>query len=429
MGDRCLLLHQRVCLEGLQARPDLNGREGVVVAYDQADGRYTVELDGGDNLRPRVKAANLQRASFDAKAVPAQLRARFKRANISARELPSEVFDQTQRLKLYALSKQSEVGAAPAALPEGASELEAAKWAAWDCVRHLDQVQAMKSYTEIIEKLVQLISSSDSGAPPKTFEPPAPLPRKEAASQANAPPKLPRPTPTSASAVRAPDIDVPVGAPDLEVELGPEPTVELTTWSTKGVLIPAGSTTTVPVVIPDTACTVVYSFVASSDTLSGTGYIRFRIGCPGAPSDGAAFVDQTQHRGEGRFEVAAKTGVLLAVLDNEAGWSPVSVAVKVDVTPMAQLLALQVYKEREATVAKLVGVGSVIREQLARNAAIGRTKCSLEEQLQALRAQVTAVQEQLEHNASDMVACDERTTALQREHTELLHKLKSHAGV
>ena len=113
--------------------------------------------------RPRVKAANLQRASFDAKAVPAQLRARFKRANISARELPSEVFDQTQRLKLYALSKQSEVGAAPAALPEGASELEAAKWAAWDCVRHLDQVQAMKSYTEIIEKLVQLISSSDSG--------------------------------------------------------------------------------------------------------------------------------------------------------------------------------------------------------------------------------------------------------------------------
>merc|ERR1719291_1441862 len=120
----------------------------------------------------------------------------------------------------------------------------------------------MKSYTEIIEKLVQLISSSDSGAPPKTFEPPAPLPRKEAASQANAPPKLPRPTPTSASAVPAPDIDVPVGAPDLEVELGPEPTVELTTWSTKGVLIPAGSTTTVPVVIPDTACTVVYSFVA-----------------------------------------------------------------------------------------------------------------------------------------------------------------------
>ena len=87
-----------------------------------------------------------------------ELKARFKAANLEARSLPPEVFDDTMRLKLYALSKQSE-GPAPIAPPTGASHLDAAKWAAWDCVRHLAKEEAMTRYCEVIDGLVELVKA------------------------------------------------------------------------------------------------------------------------------------------------------------------------------------------------------------------------------------------------------------------------------
>ena len=50
----------RVLLQGLAARPELNGREGVVLSHDVAKGRFGVQVDGeqkplalkADNLLP-----------------------------------------------------------------------------------------------------------------------------------------------------------------------------------------------------------------------------------------------------------------------------------------------------------------------------------------------------------------------------------------
>jgi hypothetical protein len=54
----------RVCIEGLQAKPELNGRMGVVRgAFRQASGRWTVEIDADDkgpNVQVSMRPANLK---------------------------------------------------------------------------------------------------------------------------------------------------------------------------------------------------------------------------------------------------------------------------------------------------------------------------------------------------------------------------------
>ena len=125
------------------------------------------------------------------------------------------------------------------------------------------------------------------------------------------------------------------GAGDGDEDEEGEPAVELTSWSTKGLVVPGGSTTTVPIMIPDVACVVEYSFSASSpDTLSSAAYLHFRISSA-AHSD-RPLVDVTRQGGEGRVDVEAGTGVLLAVLDNEGGWSAVSVAVQMGIKTQEQ---------------------------------------------------------------------------------------------
>jgi hypothetical protein len=46
----------RVRLRGLQAKPELNGRVGVLGSRDPQSGRYTVTLDGTDEGAPPIKA-------------------------------------------------------------------------------------------------------------------------------------------------------------------------------------------------------------------------------------------------------------------------------------------------------------------------------------------------------------------------------------
>ena len=41
------LVNQRVMLQGLATRADLNGCFGTCLAYDAGNGRYTVEVDEG----------------------------------------------------------------------------------------------------------------------------------------------------------------------------------------------------------------------------------------------------------------------------------------------------------------------------------------------------------------------------------------------
>ena len=49
----------RVVLRGLQGAPKLNGREGVALEHDDAAGRYTVRLDGGEARSVKVKRENV----------------------------------------------------------------------------------------------------------------------------------------------------------------------------------------------------------------------------------------------------------------------------------------------------------------------------------------------------------------------------------
>jgi len=161
------LLQKRVQIEGLTARTDLNGRVGTAISFE--GGRWTIALEGSEGEPTvNVKPANLK----------LELKTRFKAANREARSLPPEVFDDTMRLKLYALSKQSE-GPAPTAPPAAdASELDAAKWAAWDCVRHLSKEEAMSRYCEVIDGLVELVQAvldetGAEGAEAATKEPEA----------------------------------------------------------------------------------------------------------------------------------------------------------------------------------------------------------------------------------------------------------------
>ena len=55
-------------LVGLQRRPELNGREGVVRAYRAAEARCEVALDGGDELK--VKLTNVEVVEAQEGALP-----------------------------------------------------------------------------------------------------------------------------------------------------------------------------------------------------------------------------------------------------------------------------------------------------------------------------------------------------------------------
>lgn len=55
------LIGQRVLIEGLQAKPELNGRHGVASSFDGSSGRYCVSLEDGGSFK--LKPANLSKAA------------------------------------------------------------------------------------------------------------------------------------------------------------------------------------------------------------------------------------------------------------------------------------------------------------------------------------------------------------------------------
>ena len=54
------LVGARVKLAGLQAKPEMNGATGLVTAFNEATGRYAVELDAG-GPPVTLKGANMER--------------------------------------------------------------------------------------------------------------------------------------------------------------------------------------------------------------------------------------------------------------------------------------------------------------------------------------------------------------------------------
>ena len=52
------LVGQRVAIEGISAKPELNGQKGVAIGFDDSKGRYNVKLDSGAVVA--IKPNNLQ---------------------------------------------------------------------------------------------------------------------------------------------------------------------------------------------------------------------------------------------------------------------------------------------------------------------------------------------------------------------------------
>ena len=111
-----LLLHQRVRIVGLSARPQLNGRIGTVTTYDSRSGRYGIQLDDGDRrwaqnawkkvacvAKARSSSPTLRREGGAGRQgavgaadepAPGSARARAGRgARIKAAELPADVLE------------------------------------------------------------------------------------------------------------------------------------------------------------------------------------------------------------------------------------------------------------------------------------------------------------------------------------------------
>ena len=86
--------------------------------------------------------------------------ARFRQAILAARSLHPDLLSQPQKLKLYALFRQSQ-GPAPDEPPEQANALAQAKWEAWRDVKSLSAAKAMDAYAEIIEGLVAMMAAFD----------------------------------------------------------------------------------------------------------------------------------------------------------------------------------------------------------------------------------------------------------------------------
>ena len=52
------LVGKRVVVNGMISKPELNGRGGTAISFDDGKGRYSVRLDSGETLA--IKSNNLQ---------------------------------------------------------------------------------------------------------------------------------------------------------------------------------------------------------------------------------------------------------------------------------------------------------------------------------------------------------------------------------
>ena len=52
-----ILVGKRVTVQGLNSKPELNGKSGTALSFDDGKGRYTVQLDNGSTMA--LKPANL----------------------------------------------------------------------------------------------------------------------------------------------------------------------------------------------------------------------------------------------------------------------------------------------------------------------------------------------------------------------------------
>lgn len=352
-------------------------------------------------------------------AASADTQARFQNAILNARQLPPDLLTNSQKLKLYALYKQTEQPAptdppprvnplarakvcgrssrVACAAPLTGSLRPCAQWEAWNDVRSLSEQQAMESYCAIIEGLVSMMTAA--GAMPSEPPPPPPPPSHPA-------PKPPAPAPAPSRKPPPPPADP---ADD-------DPKVDCTTWSTSALTVAPGSSVDVPL---DASEPSLCTFTFSTTDGSPVGFSMYA-----AADDATPLVTLRQPSGEGRFMVPV-AGLLRASLDNsQAMFMPLTVACKVSLEPLAQLRRLEEHQLRQSLRAELAQNELAIEQADARQEGLQMEEEQLKAALGELQARVAHVQKELARKGSELVANERRKMELSGEQASLKMQLR-----
>ena len=305
--------------------------------------------------------------------------ARFRQAINAARSLHPDVLSQSQKLRLYALFRQSQ-GPADDVPPAEKNALAQAKWEAWRDVKGLSQAEAMDAYSEIIEGLVAMMAAFDDGGDADES------PQDTAIGQRSQ-------NGLSAAAAADEDEDEDEDEDDEdESEDDDEFEVTQTVWSTESVSVPPGGTFEVPLAFDASSrCTYSFSVVEGS-----TGPVGFSIG----GAEGGKLVSLYKNDGEGSFEVslpqALSSAVLTAVIDNTAStFSSIEVTARVCLEPLAELHALENYRARAA-------LRGLIARKRATLEAHTRTYAKVGREAQELAARAARLREELARAEGDI---------------------------
>ena len=323
---------------------------------------------------------------------------RFRAAILSARSLHPDLLTQGQKLKLYALFRQSQ-GPAPPEPPADPTTLAQAKWEAWRDVRGLSQQEAMDAYSEIIEGLTGLMAAlgPDGGGPP-------PPPDKRHVPEAQPPPPPQYEEEYEVSDEEDDEDDESEEEDDEydEDEDDAPPEVSQTVWQTEGVSVAAGDTFEVPLAF-DAPCKCTYSLSVLPGSTGPIGLKLYATEGFSSPLDRATpiAVHYESTLNETSIEVGPPGGsggpaALRVELDNTAStFSTIDVKVRVLLEPLGELLALDHYRSRQALRGLIQRKEEALEAHTRKHALIGEAAEGLAARLDSLRLEVAKCEGEL----------------------------------
>ncbi|KAL1495293.1 hypothetical protein AB1Y20_017153 [Prymnesium parvum] len=323
---------------------------------------------------------------------------RFESALHIARTLPPSLLSKDQKLKLFALFKQAEAPA-PAAPPADASELEIAKWEAWNDVRSLTQEQAMRSYAMVIEGLLEML---------KEHAPPAAAAEEEEEEEEGE-----GEGEEEGGEEEEEEDDDDDEEEETAAEEEKEPAVEATVWSTSSLSLSAGSTFDVPLTVAEPSL-VSYAF----SLVGGAGPIGFTLRGEAGP-----LVEASDSSAEGKAEAPA--GMLHAVLDNSAStFMSVTVKCQVSLEPLSQLKKREAFRNRVELQKMLRTTVRSLEAETQHLADLSALKAQLSSRLSDLIAQAEEARADLATAAAEVDAADARRARLSARVAELWQLLQ-----
>ena len=358
---------------------------------------------------------------------------RFRSAILAARSLHPDLLTQPQKLKLYALFRQSQ-GAAPADPPADPTPLAQAKWEAWRDVRGLSQQEAMDAYSEIIEGLTGLMAAlgpNSGGPPPPDMRSDGQARVAAAARQRSEEEEEEEEEEEGEEEDDEEEYDEEDEDYDEEDEDDnePEPEVSQTVWQTESVNVAAGDTFEVPLAF-DAPSKCSYSLTILPGS---TGPIGFKIyatqGFASELSSEVPVVAEYSSSLDATVEVAPPgggSGALRISLDNTAStFSSIDVKVRVCLEPLREILALDHYRSRQALRGLIQRKAAALAQHCAKQRGIEDEAQSLQSRLEALRLDVARVEGELRLRHKQIEQGAEMAELMGGELSELRQQLRT----